>query len=489
MRYLRIAAVAVFLLVPAAVVLLALAGHHATLADVRPSWNDDLNYYNEIACFVRAGFGGGYCVVDERTAPATWSHFGPHGPAFPVLYGLPARLVGWFPTSGSYFNIAVMALAAGVWVWLARPDLKQLAVATVLVASFWPAILSLPSTYQDALHFAIAFVLAGLAQRALRDAVSPRSSWPLVVAIILASLVRLPWILVLVPWAAIAFPGKRWYSRCAILLSVACLIPGVTWAWGAICSPYDDLLSDWIAEAKSQPKFAFWDLLWHWNREWAAYFDQTKTPTVSMLLRYQIVALFVLAAGLLIRRTYPRATVFAALNVLVVLVPTMLIYGTFDWHDYRVIAPHMLLALLVLLSADYRIVLPFVAANLLFVGPFLGQFADWTRPRLRPDVAAPFREAIAPFVEYNPAAGPWGNTILVPVDLWSVTLEGIPAGVGATMLYHEERLKRPVRSRWVLLHGQPPASYGRLKLVAEVPVEAEPPVAQLYENLDCPDGT
>jgi hypothetical protein len=489
MRYLRIAAVAAFLLSPLGVVSLALAGHHATLADVRPSWNDDVNYWNEIACFVRAGFGGGYCVVDERTAAAPWTRFGPHGPAFPVLYGLPARLVGWYPTSGSFFNVVVTALAAGLWVWLARPDLKQLAVATALIASFWPAILSLPSTYQDSLHFAIAFVLAGLAQRALRQDVSLRSSWPLVVAVVLASFVRLTWILVLVPWAAIAFPGKRWYSRCLILLSIVCLVPVATCVWGAICSPYDDALSNWIAQVRDYPTSTFWTLLWQWNRECVAYFDRTMAPTVSMLLRYQIVALFVIAAGLLLRRTYPRATAFAALNVLVVLVPTILIYGTRDWHDYRVVAPHVLLALLVLLSADYRIVLPFVAANLLFVGPFLGQFSDWTRPRLRADVAAPFREAIAPFVEYNPAAGPWRNTMLVPVDLWSVTLEGLPPGVGATMLYHEERLKHPLRSRWVLLHGQPPGQYGRLKSVAEVPVDADPPVAQLYENLDCTDGT
>src|SRR5260221_6993261 len=108
MRYRRIAAAAAFLLAPGFVVSLALAGHHATLADCRPSWNDDVNYWNDIACFTRAGFGAGYCVVDERPAPAKWSHFGPHGPVFPLLYGLPARVVGWHPTSGPFFNLAVL---------------------------------------------------------------------------------------------------------------------------------------------------------------------------------------------------------------------------------------------------------------------------------------------------------------------------------------------------------------------------------------------
>jgi hypothetical protein len=486
MRYLRIAAVAAFLLAPVAVVSLALAPHRATLADCRPSWNDDVNYWNEIACFERAGFSGGYCVVDERPAPATWTHFGPHGPAFAVLYGLPARFFGWHATSGPFFNVAVTAVAAAIWLWLVRPDWKQLTTATALLATFWPMILHLPATYQDSLHFAIAIVLAGIAQRALRQPASFRAFLPFLIGVLAASLIRLTWVLLVVPWVIVALPGKRWFGKGATLLVTACTIPAMTWAWGEICSPYDDLLSNRMANAWQYPMSEFWNLLLRWERAWSMFFLPSNAPLISLLQRYEIIALLLLGAGLFALRKNRREAAFAALNLAVVLVPTMLLYGLWDWHDYRILAPHVLLALLVLLGADYRLAWPFVVANVLFVGPFLGQFAQWISPRLRPDVAAPFREAITRLVSYDPSAGPWGNTILVPVDLWSPTLEGIPSGVGATMYLHDDRLKRPVRSHWVLLHGQRPEHFGRLKLLAIVPVDSDPPSAELYENLDCP---
>ena len=34
-----------------------------------------------------AGFSGGYCTINERTARAGACHFGPHGPAFPAVIG------------------------------------------------------------------------------------------------------------------------------------------------------------------------------------------------------------------------------------------------------------------------------------------------------------------------------------------------------------------------------------------------------------------
>src|SRR5438552_656405 len=102
-----------FLLTPAVEVSLLLAVRlNASLLDCAPSWGDEVHYWNEVACFVRAGFDGGYCVADERTAAATWSHFGPHGPGFPVSYGLLGRVLGWHPVSGPFFHLIVLMFGA-----------------------------------------------------------------------------------------------------------------------------------------------------------------------------------------------------------------------------------------------------------------------------------------------------------------------------------------------------------------------------------------
>ncbi len=489
MRYRRLAAIAVFLLAPVTVVSLALAAHHATLVDLHPSWNDDVNYWNEIACFARAGFHGGYCVYDERVAPAKWSHFGAHGPALAVLYGLPARIVGWHAASAPFFNLVALALGSGVWVWLARPDGKQLATAIALIATFWPVLLHVPATYQDTLHGAIALVLAGLAQLAFRDSPSPRGFWPFLIAASLASLVRITWALALIPWAIVSLPGLRPSGKATVLTATGVAIPALTLTWGTICAPFGDELGQWIGAARMYPSSTFWNLLFRWQQEWSQFLRPSSAGPVSILQRYEIIALLIFGAATMIARKHARAGTFAALNLLVVLAPTMLIYGTYDWRDYRVLFPHVLLSLLVVLMADYRWVWPFIVGNLLLVGAFLTQFSLWTQPRLRGDVAAPFRAAVERFVRFDEAAGPWRNTILIPRDLWSTTLEGLPPGVGATMYLHDEWLKLPVQSHWVLLHDQKPEHFGRLRWLAAVPVDADPPTAELYENLDCPDGT
>src|SRR5271166_1469678 len=112
-RLVRAVLILCFLLAPVAIVSLILAVClQATLLDCYPYLNDEVHYWNEVACFARAGFAGGYCVPNEQTAPASWTHFGPHGPGFPVVFGTLARIVGWHPASGPLFNAVVLALGA-----------------------------------------------------------------------------------------------------------------------------------------------------------------------------------------------------------------------------------------------------------------------------------------------------------------------------------------------------------------------------------------
>ena len=57
-------------------------------------WNDEIYYWHQIATFKRAGFNGGYYTYQEVPAP-NLSHFGTHGPMFPMIYGVLGYLVGW----------------------------------------------------------------------------------------------------------------------------------------------------------------------------------------------------------------------------------------------------------------------------------------------------------------------------------------------------------------------------------------------------------
>ena len=169
----------------------------ASLRDALPLINDEVAYWNQIATFEATGFSGGYITVDERPSRLTWSHFGPHGPAFPVAYGLAARVLGWNYSSGPVFGALAFIAAATLWLLLTRPPLL---VTALLFASFWPVVLALPTTMQEPLHFAIGCVLAPLLLRLLKDDdPRPRTLIACALVLCLASLVRPVWALLAIP--------------------------------------------------------------------------------------------------------------------------------------------------------------------------------------------------------------------------------------------------------------------------------------------------
>jgi hypothetical protein len=472
---------ATFLAAPAAVTLALLAWKlGASLNDCLPVDSDEVHYWNEIACFVHAGLASGYCVDNEQPARATWTRFGPHGPGFPLVYGLPACLVGWQPASGPFFNVAIVAIGACLWLALSRPNAVTLAVATVLMGTFWPLILYLPTAYQEGVHCAIALVLAGLLRRALGG--TWRCAVPFVALVIVASLIRLSWILVLIPWAVASFPGVRWRSKAFIALATVLGLAGAIWAFTVICSPYPDRLNPELARGRESPVFAFWTLELRFERGWKQLLLPSSAPPSGLLQRYQLVAIILLGVGLLAWRKWPRHAAFAALNVLVILLANMLFFDMWGNRDYRVIAPHFLLSLLSLLTVSWRPVLPFVLANVACTGIVAGQFAEFHHERTsvdREELAA-VRKELAKLMTFTPGADGWANTLFFPVKKQDYRLLALPPGVGLTFALTEEMNDFvPWRSRYVILppHYAPsPRAQFRLR--------AETALGPLYVNTD-----
>jgi hypothetical protein len=481
----RGALIAAFLAVPALIASAALVWNlDATLADCVPVENDEVHYWNEIACFARAGFAGGYCVDDELPARASWTRFGPHGPGFPVIYGLLARIFDWHLVSGPFFNVGIVAIAAGLWIWLARPSTGTLVVGLLLLGTYWPLVIYLPSTYQESLHFAIGLVLAGLARRALGGSAGAHIAFVATVAA--ASVIKFSWILVLIPWAIATLPGTRWRTKLLILLTTACGVVAAVWVFTQICSPYPERLTPELGRASGNPMLYFWTLELRWERAWKSFFVLSlAVAPIGLVQRYQIMAVMLLGVGLLIARKYRRSAAFAAVNLFAILIPNMLFFDMYGMRDYRLIAPHMLLSLLLLLSADWRLVLPFVAANAAFVGVFLGHFTAFHRERVTADrqAIARVRAELAPLVPYRPGVDGWSNTLLFQIEWTPYRLLGLPPGIGVTFSLEDMRALLPkMRSKYVILSpGVAPPAGARLQLLANTSI------GPLYENLECPD--
>jgi hypothetical protein len=459
-RLVRLALAAAFLLTPAAVVSLALKAQlDATLAECVPTENDGVHYWNEIACFARAGFRGGYFVVNERPAAAGWSHFGPHGPGFPVAYGSLALAAGWGPASGPVFNLLVLAAGMAAWLGLARPDVRRLAVAIGLTAGFWPVLLYLPTTMQESLHAAVAFVLAGLAHRALDAAPGRRPGVLALPAVVLAaSAVRLTWVLVLFPWLAVVLPRASGKGRLALVAFSAAAVLALGLFWQAACAPYPGFLAELSG---LPPAEAAATLSQHAQEGFAEFVWSPSAAPLEIVQRGEVLAVALLGAGaaLLSRRLDARPYGFAALNVALAAAVVVCLYDVRSWRDYRVLAPHLLLSLLVLVSGRGRgWVVAVAVVNVLFVGSFGTYFGFFHRSRTGDERAAValLRRELAPYVDYRPGRDAWENTLLV-CDLNVLSRVQPAPGVGVSYLVDHEGEKGwrpPLKSRFVL--GKPP---------------------------------
>ena len=100
--------------------------------------------------------------MDER--PAAWSfcHFGPHGPGYPIFYGTLGWIAGWRPCSMPVINVGLMFVVTATWLWSCPMKIGRLASAAILLATYWPTLLYLPTTMNEGLNVSLAFVLAAV---------------------------------------------------------------------------------------------------------------------------------------------------------------------------------------------------------------------------------------------------------------------------------------------------------------------------------------
>jgi hypothetical protein len=312
--------VAVFLLAPAAVTSLLLAAYfNASLLDCSPQFgvmgrSDEMHYWSEIDSFKHVGFNSGYFVVDERPAPARWSHFGPHGPGFPMVYGGLGCVFGWYPESGPLFNLGWILAGSIAWLILVRPTLKQLAAAVLVVMTVWPVLFYIPATLQESFHCAIAFVLAGLAHRRINGRDS--RLWPFIVVVAAVSLLRVTWALLLIAWVLVAMNGASKRSR---ILTLA-IVPLLVLISQFMASPYPNSLQAFFSIVREHPYAAWHQYALHVGRNisemvstflwpmsafwkpllWSPY-DRILGQPLHMAQRYQILALMLIGASIALR--------------------------------------------------------------------------------------------------------------------------------------------------------------------------------------------
>jgi hypothetical protein len=445
----------------------------STLFEVRPPAfeNDEIAYWHMTLTFSQVGFQGGYYALNEVPSQAQFSHFGPHGPLFPIIYGSIGRLIGWYPYSATVINIAFVTLALGIFVWLTQPNLKQLIITSLLLFTFWPLWLFIPSNMQESLHQSIAIILAGLFLRLrLSPDISSKFRFIVFTLLLIASLLRFTWSILFIPFFLVRQERVTSWLNIIQALGQALVLMGLTFfTFQYLAAPFS---RSFVSVFLKTSSISWLDGL----RLLAAHAQSNSINLLSVLSgillevsqRYQALLIVVCVLGLywFSYKTQKSATsagtgaepLFHLVNLGLPLILLVLFYEINpNWRDYRTLAPHLLLSLLLLTrSPQPWLVWGVIITNILLVQNFIMVYRENPYRYLIYDSqrVGIFQEQIKNSLVYKKDTNPWCNTLLVSIKNAKPELMAVPAGIGISTAFGWDQFQTPLKSKYILLNQE-----------------------------------
>ncbi len=474
------------LAVAPAVLALFLVGHYfgANLMDFSPAYDVDQYFYTrEAATFAAAGFDGGYFGGNGHVARL--GRFGPHGPAYAMVYGGLAKLLGgWRDGLAPALNFACLSLA--LLACARRLPLAAFAGLALVLAFFPPAVLYLPTAYQDAPQYAVALVLALALARLLSPSRASRRDLVLALILTLAAALTRPTWAVLFP--AICFAATPGRSRDALWsLPLGGLALAAAYGLFSLTTPtwVVDVGPGYVAALlRGDPG----PLLHVLGENCRRLFDFTdnRDPALALLLMLlgTGLALAFGPPGRIVRR---KLAVLHVCNILAPLLVYVAVYTGSGRHLTRLLSAHFVLTLaLAVKTARFPslVLAPVLAACLALFPATLNQYVLFVRPayddfmEFTPRIEA-FRQAADPALSLSLAAkNPWLRTLAVCGVDQDVAYLGAPPAYGI-QIYTQKGLDAPMRAGFAVLSPLAAALAGRHTPLTPV---AETPIGTLYRN-------
>lgn len=478
---------------------LALVAYYydVSLATFLPSVNDEINYWHEILSFASHGFNSGYYTVEEIPAAAAFTPFGCHGPVFTMIYGVAARLFGWTTSSPPLFNLALITGSLVLFFLLARPDKSRLFLVAAVILTFWPLLIYIPSMFQETFHFAVALLLAAMMHlvytRNETDAHAPIIKGFLFFILLTASLVRPTWSL-LFPVVMLACSRRRSKTAVAVLLTGGAALTAAFHAiyiWFSAPFPVG-FAHNMILLGRTSAAQAITYASAHFVSNLERLLHLRGDFALETYQRWQAVALVLIALVLFslqkikgrsmaVRDRTGEDYLFHVMNLGPVLVIILLLYELVDLKDFRVIAPHLLLSLLLLALMDRRRLTLALVASYLVLGfsfPVLYRYVHYRHFIHEAHDPAEFKNQIESVV-FHENASRWDNSILIDVSDYRYYLTALPAGIGINFVMDWTYLRSPIRSRYILI---PPRLHDAVRNRANLKLVSTGKFGNLYEN-------
>jgi hypothetical protein len=458
-------------LTPALVCSVVLSLLGLTLTEYAPETNDEVGYYLQAQAFVHKGLASGYFTMNERPAGAHFSHFGVHGPLFPVLYGLVGKAIGWRLYSGPLFNIGFMTLALAIFCLVIQPTTFQALVATVFLASYWPLYLSLISNGQDPIHSAAAVLFAtGFAAILQRRpfVYTPLFQAAFWLLLIYTSLMRISWSMMVYPYLMLERGTSSRKQLHRQLLAGTVIVLVLLYGFRRLCAPYlgDDtafMMNKIIGLEAASVSYVLGHA-WHNFQALVTGAVADRPCLPATLLFYESVSFgAVMAIMIAWSALYPlrrrlirlpvREGLFHCYNIWALTIAMIFLYYVNRNGAWRMYSSHFLMAaLMVIVSSTPRLVwlaLVVVGINLTWSLPCLETIAQFNISRFGhlQDIRN-FAKIIEGRIVYQDGADPWRNTVLS--DRYAPCYVALPPGIGVSTYFRPEEFPHPSRSKYVL---------------------------------------
>ncbi|MCS6835945.1 MAG: hypothetical protein NZ750_08010 [Anaerolineae bacterium] len=393
-------------------------------------------------------------------------------------------------------NLGALLIGSGLGALLAGARARQAALLALALALFHPLFLYLPSSMQEVLQMGVALALAGAFARLLSGQAHGR-----LVALALtlfASLLRQPWTLLILPALLLGQPKPRqradWARLVLLTLAGLALMVLLNWLFLWSTAPYVDarvfltnpsletlptLLTQLTESIGDNLRYIFESAQ---VAEWLI-FVQLGSLLLGVLVWHVTGRWRGLSQG---QDILLHAYLIAALLAFV-----LLIYRVDAWRAYRLIAPHLLFSLALLIwRRRSALALGVAAVALLFLPQIVDTYESLHTERFSDrltDYISQRQAQLAQVLAYQPDAERWCNTVSAspyflingrPVGL----LASIPAGMGMSwIVWREDLLPERFRSAYLLLtDDEVQAQAARLNLEPLLEVRG----GMLYRNLD-----
>jgi hypothetical protein len=511
-----VAVLAVALLPATVILLLVHFLFGATIFDTSFSANGTLNderyYWLQIATFSQHGFSGGYFSYAE-VASASFSHFGAHGPIYPMLFGSIARVVGWHYYSPALFHLIILTIAIASYAHFTNLRRPQLIAGALVFVTFWPLMFFTATAMEEGLHYTFACVFAIIFYHVAvkKRKLSRPARMASLLFFLLASLLRPTWAFLFLPF--FVYTGGRFPF--GVILSFFKAGMAILGSFGLstyLTAPYP---YGFVAVLRNTHGLRGQLHLVRQNAisnvekflslksfpNWTALQQLQHNQVLTFLVIFCCAALM---AGTLfvLRHSRYRETIrwhprelpefplfFHVVNLGAVTVTVLGLYDVGLWRDYRTIAPHLLLTILLLVTMQKRLwlIVPvaFIISNLLFAPAYLADFRVYRASTYSGDEqkAQAFHRAVATIVRYEPNKNPWCNTILSSRpngEALPPEILGVPDGIAVSVDYRGGMTTR-LRSRYLLSSEE---TYNTLKPRTHLVFVTKTSYGNLYRNLD-----